>query len=207
MVFVSFRYRLSKKWYKYLIPVLEKSCFENLYSQKISIWSYIQSYKRTTLQSHKFANFFRGVFRTQSNIYDEALFWKWLKAFSRKLSGKKSSLRDVWQVRKYVSDFRGHPFSTYTKVTEDLTFLAPDTYMCMCVSEGKKCWFLVKFCLRNKWMTFFSKRITLFQTNFRGIFRNSMSFPVTFLLCIFSMNWRGKIVSYYKLLVKISIFV
>ena len=33
MVFASFRYRLSKKC-KYLIPVLENSCFENMYIQK-----------------------------------------------------------------------------------------------------------------------------------------------------------------------------
>ena len=49
----------------------------------------------------------------------------------------------------------GHPFSTYTKFSEKLTFLTPwcahicvhvpDTHIYVCVSGGKKCWFFRKF--------------------------------------------------------------
>ena len=34
---------------------------------------------------------------------------------------------------------RGHPFSTYAKFTEKLTFIPPDIQTSVCVSGGKKC--------------------------------------------------------------------
>ena len=46
---------------------------------------------------------------------------------------------------------RGHSFSTYTKFFEKL--LPPDTHTYVCISEGKKCSFFEKFCVRTKWMT------------------------------------------------------
>ena len=34
---------------------------------------------------------------------------------------------------------RSHPFSTYAKISEKLTFVTPDTHTYVCISGGKKC--------------------------------------------------------------------
>ena len=44
------------------------------------------------------------------------------------------------------------PFSTYHKISEKLTFLAPYKHSHVCLSGDKKCWFFGKFCERTKWM-------------------------------------------------------
>ena len=50
------------------------------------------------------------------------------------------------------SVFKDHLFSTYAKFPKHWHFLATDTYASVCVSGGKKCYFLGKFCSRTKWM-------------------------------------------------------
>ena len=52
-----------------------------------------------------------------------------------------------------TSSLRGnHPFKTFAKFSEKLTFSPPDTNTYVCVSGGKKCWFFGKVLICTKWI-------------------------------------------------------
>ena len=48
-------------------------------------------------------------------------------------------MKNQCEMGEKVKVARGHPFSTYVRVSIKLTFLPPDTHTYVCVSGGKKC--------------------------------------------------------------------
>ena len=51
---------------------------------------------------------------------------------------------------QYKMSIRHDPFGTCAKFSKILTSLPPDTHTYVCVSEGQKCQFFGKFCVRTK---------------------------------------------------------
>ena len=68
-----------------------------------TLFRYMQA-ENTRLKITKYIHI-RGVFKTQSNINDGALFQKQLTVISRQLFWQKSSIVDVWLAYKYASAY------------------------------------------------------------------------------------------------------
>ena len=64
----------------------------------------------------------RIIFRTHSNVYDEAFLQKQITAFSRWIFSQRSSFVDVWLGSKYASVYWAQRTAITVKVTSSTTF-------------------------------------------------------------------------------------